>query len=84
MAFWLVVAVVLALILAAVYLLKPRRMPTVDIRKFPRKFSDEKVTFLHAPTHLTSGNIITITQKIMTQFSLIKLVPNQHEHKTKI
>ena len=56
MAFWLVVAGVLALILAAVYLLKPRRMPTVDIRKFPRKFSDEKVTFLHAPvTVYTSG-----------------------------
>ena len=66
MAFWLAVAGVLVLILAAVYLLKPRRMPTVDIRKFPRKFSDEKVTFLHAPvtiTHLASGNIISITQK---------------------
>ena len=46
MAFWLVVAGVLALVLVLVYLLKPTRMPTVDIRKFPRKFSDEKVTFL--------------------------------------
>ena len=46
MAFWLVVAGVLALVLVLVYLLKPTRMPTVDIRKFPRKFRDEKVTFL--------------------------------------
>lgn len=57
----MVVAGVLALILAAVYLLKPRRMPTVDIRKFPRKFSDEKVTFFTHRYCLHTG--ITITQK---------------------
>ena len=58
MAFWLVVAGVLALVLIVVYLLKPTRMPTVDIRKFPRKFPDEKVTFLHAP--VTSWNDNTL------------------------
>ena len=46
MVFWLVVGTAVA-VLAIIYLLKPTRMPTVDIRKFPRKYPDEKVTFLH-------------------------------------
>ena len=62
MAFWLVVAGLLAaLVLAAVYFLKPTRMPTVNIRKYPRKFRDEKVTFLHASA--TYIHDTTIPQK---------------------
>lgn len=58
MAFWLVVAGILALVLVVVYMLKPTRMPTVDIRKFPRKFPDEKVTFLYAPVTYGTSSIL--------------------------
>ena len=47
MAFLFLVVGGLVLVAAVIYLLRPKSMPTVDIRKFPRKFPDEKVTFLH-------------------------------------
>jgi hypothetical protein len=41
MALW-VILVILAVV-GAVYSLLPKKKPTIDIKKFPRKYPDEKV-----------------------------------------
>ena len=41
MALWVVAAVIV--VFAAIYLLLPGKKPTINIKKFPRKYPDEKV-----------------------------------------